>query len=308
MTRRALAALALAFALALAGPAAASRPVVLATFQPLYSLAATIVGASRGLEVVCPAPPDEGPHEFDPTEPHHAARLDGLARRAAAIVTLRSLPLAPRFDRLYAWARARRIRVVELDPAWDWGRAAPAFPLLTLPGAPGPNPHVWLAPSLGAELARRLGEDLAALDPRRAGGYRARAEATARRLLELRTRALRALAGVARVEVVALTEGFPYLAADLGVRVVDYLLAEHDPERVAARVRDADVRVVLAEDEPEPAVRRAIEGVGARVLVLHTLEHGFGHGDTVPVDGYERGLAADLDALVEALGGRRAPR
>ena len=90
---------ALLFALALGcsasgGPGSATKAVILTTFQPLYSFTSKVVQGSPALEVVNLAPRKMGPHEFNLDDPSQGERCRALVRRATALVTLRSLPVA----------------------------------------------------------------------------------------------------------------------------------------------------------------------------------------------------------------------
>lgn len=297
-------------------PAAAppSRRLILTTFQPLYSFSVKVVEGSPCLDVVNLAPRGQGPHDFHIEEPEHAARCRDFVHRAEAVVTLRSLPLAPASERVYAWCRRENVRIVEIDPAVCWDPGAPRLPLIPDPedtararergGARGgvlPNPHVWLSLSHAVRLVERIAVDAAALDPDHAALYRENAARFEKALRGLKAEYERKLAGVDSPAVAALTEGFPYLTADFGIDVVDYILKPKGPEEVAARVRAAGVKVVLAEEPPAPEVARAVAAAGARVVVLTTIEEGWGTGDALDPDGYLNAMRANLEALLQAL-------
>lgn len=299
-----------------AAPGAVKR-LVLTSFQPLYSLASTVVEGSPCLEVVNLAPRARGPHDFDLDDPAQAGRCRDLARRAEAVVTLRSLPLAPAFDRLYPWCRRENIRIVEIDPAAAWDPAAPGLPLIPNPadsarareaareGAPvrdaAPNPHVWLSLTHAAQLAEGIARDEAALDPDHAALYRANAARLARALRGLKAAYEKRFAEIESLRVVALTEGFPYLTADFGIDVADYILSPKGPREIAERVRAAGVKAALAEEPPAPDVARAVEEAGAAVVVLTTIEEGWGEGESLDPDGYLKAMRENLERLHRAL-------
>lgn len=283
---------ALLLLLAGCGPAAPDRGrlLVLTTFQPLYSFAAN-VAEGGGIDVVNLAPRREGPHDFDYDTP----RVRGLVRRADAVVTLGSLRLAPRFDRFHRWCRGVNIRIVEIDPA----AVDPPLPLIRDPGGTNPNPHVWLSVSHAIRMVGTVARDFAALDPVHAERYRRNAVRVQADLRAFKARAERALAEVGDLSVVALTEGFPYLTADLGIDVAATVL---DGKDVGRRIREARVRAVIAEEDPGPGVRAEVERAGARLAVLSTLEEGWGAGDALDPDGYLAGMEANLRALLRAFG------
>jgi ABC-type Zn uptake system ZnuABC Zn-binding protein ZnuA len=315
------------FAAACAGPGVRPSPpekrLVLTSFQPLYSLASAVAEGSPALEVVNLAPRALGPHDFDPADPAHAARCRDLVRRADAVATLRGLPLAPAFDRLYPWCRAENIRIVEIDPSVAWDPATPKLPLIENPrdtahalrnpsspvprppslptNAAVPNPHIWLSLTHAARLVEGIARDFAALDPDRAPLYRANAERRRASLRGLKAEFEGKFAAVDRPAVAALTEGFPYLTAEFGIEVADYILEPADAAEVGARVRAAGVKAVIAEEPPTPEVARAVEAAGAKVVVLSTIETGWGTGDALERDGYFRAMRENLERLLGAM-------
>lgn len=311
------------------GAAPAPKRLILTTFQPLYSFAAAVVAGSPCLDVANLAPRGQGPHDFHIEEPAHAARCRDLVRRADAVVTLRSLPLAPEAERVYAWCRRENVRIVEIDPAVRWEPGAPRLPLIPdpedtarmwerasardhpadrgqkPPSTPGsaslPNPHVWLSLTHAVRLIERIAEDAAALDPDHADLYRSNARTFQKSLRNLKAEYDRKFAGVESLAVDALTDGFPYLTADFGIDVVDYILKPKGPEEVAARVRAAGVKLVLAEEPPVAEVAQAVASTNARVVVLSTIEEGWGEGDAMDPDGYLKAMRSNLETLYEAL-------
>ncbi|MBI2571091.1 MAG: zinc ABC transporter substrate-binding protein [Candidatus Schekmanbacteria bacterium] len=297
--------------LALAG---ARREIVLTTFQPLYSMAWNVARDAPGVEVRNLAPRALGPHDYAPWEGAARAEFARAAGEAAAILTLRRVSLAPRFDELYGRAREWNIRIVEIDPLQAWSTDRAALALAWLPdkgrqagadaagGAPcgrDPNPHVWLSLSHAAAMTRNIARDLAALDPSGSNLYARNAERYARLLLALRAEIEAKLAEVDVPRLISLTDAFPYLTADLGLEVAAYVDA--DGAGVGRIVRELAAGVVLAEEMPDEAVAAAIRSAGARLAVLHTLEEGWGNGDTVTPEGFELGMRSNLETLLGAL-------
>lgn len=291
------------------GPARGKR-VILTTFQPLYSLAWAVVGKDPDFEVFNLAPRKDGPHEFDVDDPAIAERIRPIVGGATAVVTLRSLPVSPHFDRLFAFCRKTNIRIVEMDPSVTWEAGSPRLPLIADPvdsarakeGAAtskGPNPHVWLSLSHAAQMLERIGDDVVALDPSHERHFRANVWKAKARLREMKAEFEKKLSKADRVAT--LTEAFPYLTSDLGIDVADYILAPKGPDEVEARVKAANVKVVLAEEEPDAKVRGAVERAGAKVVVLRTLEEGWGEGEKLDVDGYWKGMRFNLETLAKAL-------
>ena len=287
---------------------------VVATFLPLYAFAAAVAEGSGKIGVTRLAPPEVGPHEYDPERAPYRAPFVEEMRRARAIVTLRTLSLAPRFDRLYPLARRENIYIVEIDPAASWLPDVPRLPLMAEPvdsrhgaAAEGVNPHIWLSLSHAALLVDRIGRDFAALDREDAGRYRRNAARYRRMLWKLRAAYAAKFARLDPPVIVSLTEGFPYLTADLGLEIADYILAPRSVEEIGERIEAAGAGVVLAEAPPAGAVRREIEARGARLLLLDTLEKGGTAAPDMGEDPYLSGMRRNLDALYAACGGSPTP-
>jgi ABC-type Zn uptake system ZnuABC Zn-binding protein ZnuA len=301
----------------LAASCASSRPespaprprLVLTTFQPTYSFASWVAAGSTVYEVANLAPPAQGPHEFVIDAPACAGRCRELLKRADAVVTLRGLPVAPAFARVYPWCRREKIGIVEIDPSVTWDAETPKLALIPNPedsakavpaglseGARNPNPHVWLSLSHAGRMVEAIARDLISLDPANAALYRGNADRAEQKLRLLKAEFEGKL--VDAPPVAALTEGFPYLCSDFGIDVADYILEPRGPAQVTARIKAAGVRVVLAEEPPEKAIQDAVAAAGARVVVLTTLEQGW-MGKLEP-DGYLEGMRSNLCQLVEA--------
>jgi ABC-type Zn uptake system ZnuABC Zn-binding protein ZnuA len=293
------------------GETGRGEALVLTTFQPTYSFAWQVALGSPALRVVNLAPRSKGPHEFSLDDPETGAASRELVRRAAAVVTLRSLPVSPAMDRVYPWCRNENIRIVEIDPAVTWDPGKPRLALVADPEDSAlsakageserpPNPHVWLSLSHAVRMVERIAEDFGRLDPDHAELYARNADRYEKALRALKAEFDARLSGAD--SVAALTEAFPYLTADFGIPVADYLLAEMTPEQATARIRRAGVRVVLAEEAPEPALARAVKQAGARIVVLRTLETGWGEGEALDPGGYLKGMRANLEKLAHAVG------
>jgi ABC-type Zn uptake system ZnuABC Zn-binding protein ZnuA len=295
-------------------PESKSPGVILTTFQPLYSFASKVVEGSPCLKVVNLAPRSLGPHEFNLEDPAQGGKCREAVRGALAVVTLRSLPVAPAFDRIYPWCRKENIRIVEIDPAVSWDSSIPRLPLLEDPEdtaasagriAPlevtNPNPHVWLSLSHAIRLVEGIVRDVCALDPDHAALYRRNADSYQKELRSLKAEYERKLADVDRLSLVTLTEGFPYLTSDLGIQVVDYILSPKDAAQLSARLKASGAHVVLAEETPDAPTTQAITAAAGRLVVLSTLEEGWGEGDRIDPDGYLKGMKENLKKLAEAL-------
>jgi ABC-type Zn uptake system ZnuABC Zn-binding protein ZnuA len=273
--------LATSVACSLAPSGEPSRGVVLTTFPPLYSMTARVIEGSPRWTLV-----------------------QGTPRTAEVVVAFRSLPV-PGQDQVYAACRRANIRVVEIDPAVTWESGMPKLPLIADPvdsahgkvvEEPEPNPHVWLGLTHATRLVEMITRDFMRLDPEHQALYRANADRFQKEIRSLKAEFEKKLAGIESLSVASLTEAFPYLCADFGIGVAEYLLETGDAAEVAARVRAARVKVVLAEEAPDRKVAEAVSAGGARLVVLTTLEE----GEFSP-EAYLEGMRANLSKLFEAL-------
>lgn len=289
------------------------KRLVLTSFQPTYSFTSWVLTGSSVYEVVNLAPPELGPHEFVIDSPDHVNRCRNLLERADAVVTLRGLPVAPAFARLYPWCRREKIRIIEIDPSVTWDAETPKLALIPNPedsakavpaglpdGERAPNPHVWLSLSHAVRMIEAIARDVMLLDPSNAALYRRNADRAEHKLRLLKAEFEGKL--VDAPPVAALTEGFPYLCSDFGIDVADYLLEPRGPAQITSRIKAARVRVVLAEEPPEKSILEAVSAAGAKVVVLTTLEEGW--GGKLEVDGYLEGMRSNLNLLVEAFRAR----
>ncbi len=286
---------------------------ILTSFQPLFSFTSAVCRESKTISVSNLAPRELGPHDYDPTSAESYDAFSKAVRTADAIVTLRSLRLAHHFDRLYPLARSLNIRLVEIDPCVNRGAEAPGILLMPDPasartgqsrsnrGLDAPNPHVWLSLSHAAILVENLTSDLISLDLAGAALYRANAQVYKKALLSLKTEYELKFAALETAEILSLSDAFPYLTTEMGIRVVEYVLDGNDPVAVFGRVKATGVRVVLAETSPADTVKTALRTLGARIVVLSTLERGWGTGPRLDPSGYLKSMRKNLELLHRAL-------
>jgi zinc transport system substrate-binding protein len=138
------------------------------------------------------------------------------------------------------------------------------------------DPHLWLDPARFATVATALGERLATIDTKNAGGYRSRAAQVVARLNALDEEFRKGLGHCRRKEIVTSHSAFGYLAARYGLRQVGVTgldpQSEPSPKRIAdltRLVRRTGATTVFTETlaSPKTAATLAREaGVGIQVL------------------------------------------
>jgi zinc transport system substrate-binding protein len=170
------------------------------------------------------------------------------------------------------------------------------------------DPHIWLDPSRLAAVANAVGDQLSAIDPAHADGYRTRSEALQAQLHALDTEFRAGLKACVRDAIVTSHAAFGYLADRYGLRQVAITGVtpedEPTPKRLAAAVEVAKrtkATTIFFETLVSAKVARAVaDEVGARAEVLDPIE-GVEAGSG---DDYFSLMRADLATLRTALGCR----
>jgi len=123
-------------------------------------------------------------------------------------------------DAIIAGSRNQRVRIVDCSKGID-PLERPTDKVTAAMGDvhPNGNPHYWLDPRNGAQVARTIAEALGQADPAHAGDYHERAEALAKECEAARERGRRLAAGLPVREIVTYHRSWPYLAAAFGLTI-----------------------------------------------------------------------------------------
>jgi zinc transport system substrate-binding protein len=150
-------------------------------------------------------------------------------------------------------------------------------------------------------IARELG---ARVEPAVAVRLQDNAARYAKRLRAMLAATKQRLKPLARPRVVTVHDGYGYLLQELGVGLAGVVEPAHgllpaagELQRIVELVKREHIVVVLAEASFPQALQRPLVDVGARVSVISHVATGAFAADT-----FERGMQANLDTLVEALG------
>lgn len=298
----------------LAGGAAEDRLLVLTSLPALYSVSAALAAGTR-IDV------RNVPEGGRPLAAHASffdrppAAVQTLLAQADAVVTMTKLWSG---DPLYRAARAANIRVVDIDATKPWSSTLEGVSVALTPtddapwsDAPPraerePAIHFWLSPSNGALMADIVARDFMALAPEDRDRVAENLASYRRELLELKREYELALTEVADPTVYALAAEPVYLTTDLGVNVDGWFLKQdiawtpEDAEAFARHLREREIPVVIHKWEPAEPIRAAIERGGARLVVIDLGETGIVEDGRLAVDGYQRLLRKNLDALLAA--------
>lgn len=265
------------------GPSAAGDGTrVAATAYPLAFVAGAVAGGHAAVSDV--VPPGADPHDVE-LSPRETVEVS----EAADLVVYVGGGFQPAVERAVAEANVAALDVLD----------ASGPPV----GPEAGDPHVWLDPVALGDVARAVGERLAAIDPGHAGAYRRNARSLRRDLRRLHEDLAVGLAGCAGQIMVTGHRAFGHFARRYGLEEVPIAGSEPEsepsPRRIAEVVdliRRQEVPVVFEErGGPAGIVATVAAEAGVETAVLDPLE-------TEPPRGYFDGMRANLRALRDGLG------
>jgi zinc transport system substrate-binding protein len=265
-------------ALGVCPPARADKPLVVASFYPLYEFAKQIAGEHA--EVISLVPVGIEPHDWEP------APQDIIRVQRAKLFVYNGAGLEPWVEKLLRDAKARGTAVVRATErvallAGD----RPGHEHAAKPGAPkgdthAVDPHVWLDPVRAQAQVEAIRAGLAKADPANAANYAANAQAYRTKLAALDTAFATGLKQCARRDFVTTHSAFSYLARRYGLTQIPLQgiepEAEPNPADLAALVKLAKarkVRYVFFETLVSAKLAETLaREIGAQTLVLNPVE------------------------------------
>jgi zinc transport system substrate-binding protein len=259
-------------------PARADKPLVVASFYPLYEFAKQIAGEHA--EVISLVPVGIEPHDWEP------APQDIIRVQRAKLFVYNGAGLEPWVEKLLRDAKARGTAVVRATErvallAGD----RPGHEHAAKPGAPkgdthAVDPHVWLDPVRAQAQVEAIRAGLAKADPANAASYAANAHAYRTKLAALDMAFATGLKQCARRDFVTTHSAFSYLARRYGLTQIPLQgiepEAEPNPADLAALVKLAKarkVRYVFFETLVSAKLAETLaREIGAQTLVLNPVE------------------------------------
>ena len=289
-----------------------AQPTVVTSIHPLYALTQEIAGENA--EVIRLLPPGASPHTYDPT-PRDVAQLataDLLVMNGVLDEWLVEMASsvnegAPLFELLGALefepigghddhgeeheAEHEEEHSDEEDEAEGDDHDAGVV-----------NPHLWLDPSLMAQAAPLIAQQLAELDPTNAESYLEAGERVAAELSALDTELRETLAPVAGAAFVPFHDAWPYFARaynlDLIVEIEPAPGREPSPAYIAGAlelIEGSGARAIFSEVQLPPRPAEVVaESAGLPLYVLDPL----GGGER---ESYAELLRYNAQTLLEAL-------
>lgn len=268
--------------------AEAPKPLVVASFYPLYAFAREIAGGKA--EVVSLVPPGVEPHDWEPA-PRDVARVE-----KATLFIYNGADFDPGAARLAKTAAAAGRAVAEataglsLLPAdqpahekehGDTGHGHGHAQAKDADSKDRPrDPHVWLDPTLAQAQVAIIRDALAKADPSNAQHYAAQATTYTTRLGGLHDAYSRGLAECKRREIVVSHAAFTYLAHRYRLLQVPVmgLAPQSEPSpaeiaRVVRTVRRIKAKVIFFETLVSGRLADTLASeVGAKTMVLNPIE------------------------------------
>ncbi len=273
--------------------APASQVQLLASLPITYGLTAMLIdGSDVQLARAAPAnlPGSRQPSYF---AGRGAAKLEGLAKEADAVVSLRSSWPG---DSLYPLARRSNIRVIEIDAARPVDGALPGIATQPSLSGNGLDTQPWLKATNMGRMADIIAADLVRLAPDAKPQIEHNLASLKHRLLQLSAGSEARLAEIDNLSVVSLSEHFEYLISGLNMEPVPFDLpstrswSEEQLAQLTRTLTDYEVALVLSPTQPSDDILAAIAASNSTLVVLEDEA-------TDPVTGLESKINALLDAF-----------
>lgn len=255
-----------------APPPAAARPLVVATFYPLYEFSRQVAGDR--MEVITLVPPGVEPHDWEPAPPD-IARL-----RTARVLIFNGGGLEPWIDKLAA--DLEEAVVIDTTDGFELKSPPPAGHTHGhgKQDDHGRDPHVWLDPMLAQAQVEAIRGGLTRADPGGAEVYAQNARAYTERLSALHRAFEDGLRQCARRDIVVSHAAFGHLARRYDLRQVPVmgLTPEAEPSpadlaRIVRFARQERVQYIFFETLVSPRLAETLaREIGARTLVLNPVE------------------------------------
>lgn len=273
-------------------PPPETKPLVVASFYPMYEFARQVAGERAA--VVSLVPPGVHGHDWEPT-PQDVAEV-----RRAKVFVYNGAGFEPWADKLITEASSPATVVV----------AASAGLAVAAAGSPGEmDPHVWLDPVLARGEVEAIRAALERSDPAGKAVYADNARAFSARLDALNSAFEAGLRDCARREVVVSHAAFGYLTRRYRLEQIPVMglapEAEPSPAGLAGivrQVRQRKVTAIFLEPLVSPRLAETLaREAGVRILPLNPVE-GVTTAEAKAGTGYVELMTGNLDSLRTGLG------
>jgi zinc transport system substrate-binding protein len=279
-------------------PAPPSKPLVVASFYPMYEFSRQVAGDRA--EVVSLVPPGVEPHDWEPS-PQKLVEVQN-----ARLLVYNGAGFEPWVDKLLHDVTGKKIIVIETTRGLDLIPAtAPG------PAAGGGDPHAWLDPVLAQSQVEAIRAGLAQGDPANKAAYDEHARAFRARLAALDAAFQAGLRDCEHRDIVVSHAAFAYLARRYRLTQVAVMglapESEPSPAEVAAianLARRRKVTYIFFETLVSSRLAETLaREIGAKTLVLNPIE-GLTKEEAAAGKGYVDLMEANLQSLRTGLGCR----
>lgn len=156
------------------------------------------------------------------------------------------------------------------------------------------DPHLWMDPRLAGQMAGRIAQELARLDPDHASLYASNGEKAAASLLHFYEETAQSLRDVKHRELITFHDGFRYFADAYGLDLLKAIEEEEGATASASEIREI---VSLVENYGIPAIFTEKNGSTSSAQAI-SAETGCGVGElSMVMSGEGTGLDPYLDAM-----------
>jgi len=251
-------------------PPSQGKPLVIASFYPIYEFTHRVAGEAA--QVVSLVPTGVEPHDWEPS-PQDLKEI-----RDARLLVYNGGGLDPWVSRLVTDHTSPKTVVVRATEGVTFLTSTPSSSGKAV--QPIPDPHVWLDPVLAQSMVETIRRALVKADPEHAATYIENARRFTTELQALHEKFSAGLAHCARREVVTSHAASGYLAKRYGLTLVPVMgltpEAEPSPAQLASIVRfarDRKVKYIFFETLVSPALAETLaREIGARTLVFNPIE------------------------------------
>jgi zinc transport system substrate-binding protein len=145
----------------------------------------------------------------------------------------------------------------------------------------GPDPHIWMSPTLVKRQVQTIAETLIRLDPANDAGYRANAGRFTEDLEQVRSRIAQSLAPLRGREILVYHPAFGYFADEFGLKQVAVERSGKEPTsrqlaRLIEQAQARGIKVVFVQPQLSQAGARAVaEAIGGAVVPLDDLAYDY---------------------------------
>jgi len=278
---------------------------VLATFAPLRSFAANVIGEEANLSVLIPA--NTGPHDysFTPSDIKKISRADVVIMNGVNLESwlAKGLKSAGKKNALLVDTSRGINLITGLEEQKLAGVKAEEDS-----DSEGPNPHLWLSPVNAIQQVTNIRDALVARDPDHAAAYQTNTDHYLSRLKKLDADVRSATADIPDKNLITFHDTFPYFARDYGFTVAatfeEFPGKNPSPkaiEQLRKVIKEGHVKALFAEPQYSPKALDVLADEFKLVVVqLDPMETGDGSPDF-----YERVTRKNLDALIAAFHGAK---